>query len=333
MKWYSIILMILISFIFNACSMKSTAEQENASTHLKGDKIDVRYYPLKTPVLKYFANHTYPEAFDKDENRHAWKALGGDSGGKVLSGTTTKCPQGSGCIDISTINYIMTEEPCIWPYKNYYAVVGVCWNATNRGLYYTGKTVHNIPHYVLIEKMYGTYGLDTNSKCWHNPQPRKCKDAKEKYAWSKCLKKVTNDMPWSVEKSNKLKSSTNQIDPRIELYDNYINNLQLKGAQDQEQIYLQKLFELNIKEKLGIIPADKKNKLLEIDKKYRENRSKTANTMAKSKDETFNQEEYLNNLNTLINDELGEYKEILTDKEYMKLFGASKDQKFNIKNQ
>ena len=278
---YRIVMIVLIGFMFNACTLKSPSTQENAmSQHQMGNQLDARFYPLGGKVMQKIAHHTYPEAFDDAGERYAWKALGGDSGGDILSDTTTKCDPNGTCIDISTVNYIMTQAPCIWPYEHYYAIVGVCWNATNRGLYYTGKTVHNVPFYALIEKVFGTYGLDTNSACWYSLSPSRCEEGKKKYAWSQCLTKVQEEMPWGGEKMTTLKSTATPIDPRIALYQDYMKKSNTDSMPNTlESDYLKKLFELNIKEKLGDISQEKKAILLQIDQQYRDKRTKKDNAL------------------------------------------------------
>ncbi len=338
MKYFNVSAMALVTaaaaLLLTACSSKSGGPEALAApTKQMGHKLQARYYPLSNPVIGKVANHTYPEAFDDEGDRHAWKALGGDSGGKVLSDTTTECDKTEGCVDISTVNYIMTESPCIWPYKDYYAVVGVCWNATNRGLFYTGKTVHNIKYYPVIEKMYGTYGLDYNSACWHNLHPFKCKDAREKYAWTKCLASVRKHEPWRAESALSLKSSSG-YDPRIELYYRYRKTSEsedVKAAAAGESEYLEKLFELNIKERLGDISDAKKQQLMAIDRRFREERT-TLSAGEEKGSETFDHEAYMDALNRQINSELNAYSKVLSDEEYLKLFGASKEESFDIRD-
>jgi hypothetical protein len=338
MRVFSIVLIVLLGFMLNACSFKSSSNKESVPVqqeHQMGKQLDARYYPLGGKLMQKIAHHTYPEAFDDNGTRYAWKALGGDSGGNVLDDTTTQCDQNGTCIDISTLNYIMTEEPCIWPHEHYYAIVGVCWNATNRGLYYTGKTVHNVPFYTLIEKVYGTYGLDTNSACWYSLNPLRCEEGKKKYAWSQCLTKVQKDMPWSGEKTTNLKSSLKPTDPRIELYHNYLNKGSNKKGMSSslEDDYLKKLFELNIQEKLGIISEEKKAILFKIDRQYRIKRAGSDKGSLKSTSAELEQQHYLDTLNQLFNEELKEYQKVLSDEEYLKLFGAPKSETFDIRNQ
>jgi len=330
MRASRIVAIVLVGFMVSACSLKNpSAEKSVDNQHQMGNQMDVRYYPLGGKWLQKIAHHTYPEAFDANGTRYAWKALGGDSGGDVLADTTTQCEQSGTCVDLSTLNYIMTQEPCIWPHQDYYAIVGVCWNATNRGLYYTGRTVHNVPFYAIIEKVYGTYGLDTNSACWYSLNPARCEEGKKRYAWSQCLLKVQEEMPWSAQKvTDSSPNSAKPVDPRIELYHDYIqksnaNTLPISLEND----YLKKLFELNIQEKLGEIAQEKKAILLTIDQTYR---IKRAGSLAST---TFDHQRYLDTVNQLINEELQAYQKVLNDEEYLTLFGAPKSVTFDIRNQ
>lgn len=315
---------VLVGFMFSACSLKSPSEAKNADTpHQMGNQMDVRYYALGGKWMQKIAHHTYPEAFDDNAQRYAWKALGSNTGGDVLADTTTQCGNTGACIDISTVNYIMTQAPCIWPYERYYAIVGVCWNATNRGLYYTGKTVHNVPFYALIEKVYGTYGLDTNSACWYSLNPLRCEEGKKQYAWSQCLTKVQEEMPWSAQKAPLLEKSAN---PRIALYHDYIqqSNANTQPNTSLEDAYLKKLFELHIKERLGEISQETKAILFSIDQTYRMKRASGANS-------AIDHERHLDILNQLFNEELKAYQKVLSDEEYHALFGAAKSQLFDIR--
>ncbi|AOO65003.1 hypothetical protein [Sulfurospirillum halorespirans] len=331
MRAYRMMSIVLVGFMLSACSLKNPSHKESAENpHQMGDQMDVRYYALGGKWMQKIAHHTYPEAFDANGTRYAWKALGGDSGGDILADTTTKCDKDGACIDLSTLNYIMTEAPCIWPYEHYYAIVGVCWNATNRGLYYTGKTVHNVPFYALIEKVYGTYGLDTNSACWYSLSPSRCEEGKKRYAWSQCLTNVQEKMPWSANNAINLKSPLKSIDPRIELYHNYTQQSNKNGmVSSTEEDYLKKLFELNIKEKLGDISQEQKATLFKIDKQYRIKRASSDKAALTSPSAQLD----FDALNQLFNEELKEYQNVLSDEEYLKLFGASKSEIFDIRNQ
>ncbi len=141
--------MLFSAMSFAAPSMIEKPPSKNAP-YIIGNELQAYNYPvLHTVGFTIPIYHTYPVGHTNDGKRMACNALGGDTGGTVLADTTTKC--GKNCIDISTVNYVLTKAPCMWPVFPYYGVVGVCWNATNRGLYYTGKTVHNIPFYMVIE--------------------------------------------------------------------------------------------------------------------------------------------------------------------------------------
>ena len=288
--------------------------------HLMGNKLEVRNYPVNG--LEWVAVHTYPEAFDDNDKRYAWPALGGDKGGDVLDDTTTEC-QGKECIDISTVNYIMSEAPCIWPVKDFYAVVGVCWNATNRGLYFTDKTVHKVKFYSLVESWFGTYGLDKDSWCWRN----KCKEGKKLYGWSKCLKAVKENYPWQGQTTmNKMAISLN---PRIRLYQEYYGdatNTKYANFNSEEKwfSYRQALVKLQIEERLPQISKSTRYKILAIHAEMIEQMDKQ-NAVKQAKE---NHALSLPELNTYFNNVLEKYKKVLSNEEYQAFFGAEKSEVF-----
>jgi len=291
--------------------------------HLMGHKLEVRNYPVES--LKWVAIHTYPEAFDDNNKRCAWDALGGSKGGDVLDDTTTECEEGKKCINISTVNYIMSEAPCIWPKKGYYAVVGVCWNATNRGLYFTQKTVHKVKFYFVVEAYFGTYGLDSSSWCWTN----RCREGRKLYGWSQCRDAVRKNFPWQrseLTTDNKMAVSPN---PRIRLYHEYygdvarVKNINL-NPDERWFNYLQSLVNLQIDERLPKFDAKKRNRILAI-------HTSTFQEMGKRKfaySEKGNQ--YQPELNTFFNEVLDKYKTVFTDAEYETFFGAKKSEIFAL---
>jgi outer membrane PBP1 activator LpoA protein len=77
MRFYRIVMIVLIGFVLSACSFKSPSDKESANNqHQMGNQLDARFYPLGGKVLQKIAHHTYPEAFDDNAERYAWKALG-----------------------------------------------------------------------------------------------------------------------------------------------------------------------------------------------------------------------------------------------------------------
>lgn len=313
-----------ISLLLSCSRTEDQQAQDAATTHTLGNKLTVYNCPLKKPVLKKVAVHTYPVAIGNDDKRWAWKALGDDSCGTVLDDTTTEC--GKDCIDISTVNYVMSETPCIWPYDPYYAVVGVCWNATNRGLYYTGKTVHKVKYYAVIESYFGTYGLDTDSKCIR----QKCKDGRKLYAWSKCKKTTKQNYPWEGKSLSELTSAGEVVNPRIRLFERYFGDqadqtLSALDADARQAQYLTDLFDLNIDEKLGVeFSVEKRGQLHAI-------RLQMADTLHNLQVPDDNHELYLEQMNAAINVALQNFAKILTDEEYFRLFNASKHEVFDIR--
>ena len=284
-----------------------------AGDHIMGRRLDVRDRPVSAPVISEFAKHTYPEAFDDRNARHAWGALGGSDGGDVLNDTTIECVSGK-CIDITTIDFIMSQAPCIWPVKPYYAVVGICWNATNRGLYFTGKTVHNVKYYNIVEWWFGTYGLDDGSRCLTNT----CKQGRELYGWTKCLNAVNNKAPWQG-KSELLTAAPN---PRVKLYNKYYGPA--AGTFRDENTwfrYLQDLVDLQINEKLPYLHAEKQKRIREIHKNMLQNKTRANLT-------SENASQYQQGLESLLNSVLEECRKVFTDEEYKKFFGAEKRERF-----
>lgn len=281
--------------------------------HVMGRRLDVRDRPVQTPVISEFAMHTYPEAFDNNSLRHAWGALGGSDGGDVLNDTTIECSSGN-CIDISTINYIMSEAPCIWPVKPYYAVVGICWNATNRALYFTGKTVHNVKYYNIIEWWFGTYGLDDKSLCLTNT----CRQGRELYGWGKCLSAVNKNYPWQG-KSELLMAAPN---PRVKLYNKYYGPTAGSFRDESTWVrYLEELVDLQINEKLPGLTTDKRNRIRAIHKSMLQQKSRLG---LSSEDHV----QYRQGLESSFNNALEECRKVLSDEEYKKFFGAEKRERF-----
>ncbi|WP_126456867.1 hypothetical protein [Sulfuriflexus mobilis] len=313
-----------VSLLISWSSTQGQETQDSTAAHIMGKKLEVYNYPLTQPVLKKIAVHTYPVAIGNDGKHRAWKALGGDSGGEPLADTTTKCDKD--CVDISNVNYVMSESPCIWPYDPYYAVVGVCWNATNRGLYHTGKTVHKVKFYAVIESYFGTYGLDTNSTCFR----KKCREGRRLYAWSKCMKSSQDNYPWQGRSLNWLMDKAGEVDPRVHLFERYFGKqaeqtLSASAANIRQAQYLTDLFDLNIEEKLGKdFSQGKRDQLQSI-------RMQMEETLKSLQAPEDNHDLYLEQMNKGINAALNQYAEILSDEEYFRFLNATKDEVFDIR--
>lgn len=305
------------------CTDKKTPMSGVSEKHLMGHKLDVRNYSVDYPIAKWVAVHTYPESFDDNDKRHAWPALGGDKGGDLLDDTTTECRAGEKCIDISTVDYIMSEAPCIWPKDPYYAVVGVCWNATNRGLYFTHKTVHNVKFYAVVESYFGTYGLDDDSTCFRS----KCREGRKLYSWTKCRKAVNENYPWHSQITTDAQMALS-ANPRIRLYHTYYG----VAAQSEKANlipeekwfrYLRDLVNLQLNERLAEISTEKRDRILAIhERMFRE--------MGERIFADENHDQYLQELNVFFNEVLDEYKTVLTDAEYKAFFGTEKSKIFAL---
>lgn len=306
----------LISIFVFAAFLLSTGSVD-AADHLMGHRLNVRDYPAHITVIQELgAVHTYPEAFEKNENRHAWGALGGHEGGNVLGDTTTECMADQKCIDISTVNFILSESPCIWPVKPYYAVVGICWNAANRGLFYTQKTVHNVKYYNIVEWWFGTYGLDDGSLCFTNT----CRQGRELYGWSKCLSAVNEKSPWQGKPIAPQSGNS-----RINLYNRYYGPTAGSFKNENTWVrYLQDLVDLQMNEKLPGLSADKRSRIRAIHSSMLQRNNQLV-LLANE-----NPDQYRKNLEDALNRALDEVRKVLTDEEYKVFFGAGKSERFAL---
>ncbi len=280
--------------------------KDNADLKLL-DKLYVEHLPIDVKILGKVAEHTYLVAKKNDNifSKH-WAAFGRDSGGELLKDTMFNEENG---IDYNTINYIMTEPPCIWPKYPYYAVVGVCWNACNRGLYFAHKTVHKIKFYSIVEGWFGTYGLDIDSICTRKIS----KKGRELYNWTKERKAIADNFPWhgkTFADALMIKSEN----PRIRLYHEYFGdvakneNITLQ-AEDRWINYLQDLLKLHLKETLIKIEDERVDTLLDAHK---------------TQFNLMHLEE--NNSNEL----LKVFKKHLNDEEYKLVFNADKTEIFHL---
>ena len=287
--------------------------------HTIGSILFAKKRPIEEPVISKVADHTYLVAVDNNNLEHKWKALGGDTGGETLDGTMTNKKDS---IDITSVDYMMTKAPCIWPME-YYAVVGVCWNACNRGLYFTGKTVHNIKFYALVEHWFGTYGLDDDSTCWR----KKSKEGRKLYSWSKALKAIKENAPWMASHKPDAIMATSE-NARVRLYHEFYGetaqtfNVSLSDG-NKWFAYLQRLVSLGLQEALGEISSDKEKKMLEAHRMIVIEPLKMKTFLTERED--ISEEEFVEQQ---LGDLLELYKEILSDTEYQALFLASKSDIF-----
>ncbi|MCK5818091.1 MAG: hypothetical protein KAH18_02335 [Psychromonas sp.] len=219
----------------------------------------------------------------------------------------------------------MSKSPCAWPRYPFYGVVGVCWNLTNRALYYTGKTVHNVQFYPIIEDYFGTYGLDDNSTCL-SPL---CMKGREKFSWSTCKRATKANFPWQGKKLNLL-TGKKGIDPRIALYNKYYSKnkvAELQGIAPKElrKRYLASLMDLNINEHLGAnFPEARRAVLQDIRLKLQDRLNGLEVSAATHKD-------YLDEFNLAVNQSLDGYRAVLSEKEYEKFMNASKKEVYDVR--
>ncbi|NCC23920.1 MAG: hypothetical protein EOM25_01780 [Deltaproteobacteria bacterium] len=99
------------------------------------------------------ADHTYLKALTSDNATSRWGCFGKSDGGLYLEETRT-----NGTVDLTTVDFLASQEPCKWP-LGLYGQIGVCHQCANRGLYYTGKTVAKARGYAFFAAIYGTYGF------------------------------------------------------------------------------------------------------------------------------------------------------------------------------
>ena len=219
----------------------------------------------------------------------------------------------------------MSKSPCAWPRYPFYGVVGVCWNLTNRALYYMGKTVHNVEFYPIIEDYFGTYGLDDNSTCI-SPL---CMIGRVKYSWSSCKRATQANFPWQGKKLNLL-TGKKGIDPRIALYNKYYSKnkvAELQGIAPKElrKRYLASLMDLNINEHLGAnFPEARRAVLQDIRLKLQDRLNGLEVSAATHKD-------YLDEFNLAVNQSLDGYRAVLSEKEYEKFMNASKKEVYDVR--
>lgn len=276
------------------------------------------------PIIADVVYHTYLKVDGYNGKSYTWGAFGNNSGGDTLEGTETTCEDGETCIDNNTVAFMMHSSPCKWP-TTAYAQVGVCWNLTNRGLYYTNTTVSNVPYWIVIEGLFGTYGGDNLSIS--NP-------LHDLYSMGSCLEAQMSAAPWdgkdflalAAESRAARNQSTISSNPRIALYNEYHSNNKITrnvGKTDNEFEYLQKLFKLNISENLGYIDSNLLDALLTIHKEY---------YVLFNEIDTEDQEAYIENFNVIMDEQLSEYKRILGERDYSKLMNLENESAFDLRS-
>lgn len=277
--------------------------------------IKAKKVKIKKPWFSSVIYHTYLEIDGYNKETYAWGAFGGNSGGDIVEGTERKCDEGETCIDSNTVAFMMHSNPCKWP-VGAYARVGVCWNLTNRGLYYTDTTVSDVPYWIVIEGLFGTYGGGNAS----STDPLSFL-----YSMDRCLEAQRSDAPWEGKdfRGAESRAARNQPkisrNPRIALYDEYHSNNKITrnvDKADNEFEYLLKLFKLNISENLGDIDSNLLDALLTIHKEH---------YLLFNEIDTEDQDAYIESFNALMDEQLSEYKRVLGDKDYSKLMNIESE--------
>lgn len=261
--------------------------------------------------------HTYVRIDGYNDKSYAWGAFGDNEGGEPLADTTTTCEDGS-CIDAHTVAYMMHRLPCRWPTAAY-AQAGVCWNLTNRGLYYTGKTVHNVTNYAVIEGLFGTYGGD-GSVVRDLLEPGAEIDD-YLFSMNQCLTNQRENAPWTghdflSDVNRDLGAS--EVNPRVRLYQDYFQGIENRSlsAGDRQRAYLSDLFELNIRENVAEIDEGTVAQLLEIHGVYLDRFA----AIDRSDHAT-----YLDKFNATMLQQMQEYLDLLGDKRYRQLMNLPED--------
>lgn len=285
-------------------------------------------------------DHTYVELDAYDNEYHddvetlAFGAFGENTGGSALGGTETSCPENRdhSCIDTETVAFMMEKEPCKWPVNTGYARVGVCWNLANRGLYYTGKTVNEVPYYVVIETAFGTYGaMGAAGGGTYS-------DLTAPYRMSQCLSAQQSQAPWDgydfgvpftgnpldLRKVASSAEPPHDVDPRIHLYQEYYADgtgvARRAHDGDGDLPYLQALLRLNVEEKLGQVDPETMEALLAIHAAY----LPELTALRDAADFSFA------DLNALMNAQLAEYRAVLGEERYLKLMGLETSEPFDL---
>ncbi len=302
--------------------------------HRWARSINAMTVKIVKPPLASVIDHTYVELDTYTNETMAFGAFGDNTGGKPLDETESHCDGNQKCIDVKTVSYMMLSKPCKWPAASGYGRVGVCWNLVNRGLYYTGQTVHKVPYWTIIESFFGTYGAEGSygGIMW--------KDLTAPYTMSACLTAQQKNAPWEGQdfgvprfgnpdnlRSVAISTATvPKIDPRVQLFNAYHgeenSNLRSSAGNNQDQAYLQELLKLNIQEKLGTLDAVALDAILAIHARYY---PKIA-TLRGADSKTFS----IKALNALMNEELAEYRQVLGDQRYMTLMGLTSMEPFDV---
>jgi hypothetical protein len=303
-----LVVLILIGTALFSCSDSDESSQSlSEDGHVMGS-VWAMVYP--TNLLLRLADHTYISAIDTGGNTYDWLCFGNGSEGDELSGTLTEFTA-----DITTVGFMASEPPCKWPLE-YYLVIGVCHQCANRALYYTDKTVVDSRGYDFFTSIYGTYGDESISES-HTYSMKRCIEAAPLWqggatssaSASLSGKSIDDDFPGEEK----------------QLYRDYLQQKQTNAfnmsQDDLYSGYLDKLFRMRIRKKLGVDFSYRTvDQLVGLRNQYREMKMMLDREIQLSR---LPAEELLARYEILFNNLANGYKLILTPLEYETLFNLS----------
>ncbi len=238
----SLLAVMLIGFAVTACGSGDGDASESIvpqnTPHVLGN-LHAMHYP--SAIGGYTADHTYLVAQSDDGDEYVWACYSDlPEVGETLSGTSTE-----NRVDLTTVEFMVEQEPCKWP-LGYYLRVGICHQCANRGLYYTNKTVSDAQGYNFFVSLYGTYG----------------NDAYDAYSLSICLAAAPAWQGGQFRERAATSRTADKSDGRsaseleIALYERYFGDMRplRPGTADDARLYrlyLDDLFDQIIAQRLG----------------------------------------------------------------------------------
>jgi len=256
------------------------------------------------------ADHTYVKAMKENGACEAWPCFGRDSGGKVLLDTDSEIPGDA----VDVVGRLVDTPPCKWP-DHFYLIIGVCHQLANRGLYYTGDTVHRARMYRWSSTIYNTYGA--------------CFWPLKKYCVERCLEHVS---PWPQAISARRKGAP--VSPEFIIYRKYHQvMLQSWDAETYPAVYRgyqDALFRYYVDDRLGRDFSREKASML---KKHRDETLEAKAVLDRKMLEVGMRglEDMIGQYNSLYNTMLIRSGEWLTEKEFFDFFGLKKGVRIDVR--